>query len=194
MSLGHARALDELDLAGVVDVVQGDAADEHIVRDLAAWREVGQAAGVEVGDGCAELVVLGLQQAEVVLPDLVVERGVDGEPVAAGEGEAAAGLVQQPAADGVFPVGAVEDDFSDVVPTGGGTADGIGGGEAAETAAEIGAVPGLAVVGFVEEGEEQCPANSSSQAAWARRNSERAVVLRIVQSPCSRLNGYHGLA
>ena len=61
-------ALDHLDLAGVVDVVHRDAADEHIEGDLPARRHLFSRVASEVRHRGAKLLVLAGQQLDVALP------------------------------------------------------------------------------------------------------------------------------
>src|SRR5258705_3486192 len=63
-----AQALQQLNLAGMVEVVRGDAADQGGAGKMTACGEVVQLPGIEGGDGGSEFAVFPGEQIQVAAP------------------------------------------------------------------------------------------------------------------------------
>src|SRR5262245_7113574 len=151
-ALAGLEALQELDLAGVIEVVSGGAADEAALRPAGAARFARKVGIREARDDLKEHLVLTLEEAHVGAEGTVAAVRLRArEPIAALEGERAALLSGEPPAHHVLPVRRVHDELPDVVTLGMRTPERRLGVDAADRAAEVRPVPGRMIVGFAEK-------------------------------------------
>ena len=95
-----------------------------------------------------------VQQPDVVTPSLLARRIVASEPVGALERKRASFAAGQAAQRRVLPIRSVHDELGDVVAAGRRTPRCLPGRDATHRASKIGAVPGRAVVGSVENSQK----------------------------------------
>jgi hypothetical protein len=149
------RRLEHLDLPGVIQVVRGDAGHRVKHRGLIAVAHEARELGVaEPGNGRAQRAMRVVEQAHVGVPLGGGVGRLPPEEVRSLQGKTAARLAGEPPHHGVLPVGAVHHQFGDVVPAAGRTPRRLRGRDPANRPAQIGAVPGVTVVGAVENVEE----------------------------------------
>ena len=67
------QALQELNLAGVIEVVRGDAGEQREVADLAPARRLREIGGRELRDGGAKVSMGAFEKRDVLAPGSVVE-------------------------------------------------------------------------------------------------------------------------
>ncbi len=169
------QAFEELDLAGVVDVVEGYAGDHFAASVFAFWDALIELGFADYSDGLEQRLVFAVQRGYILAPEFFFCGGIEIfggalEPIAAFFVEAAAGPAEELAADGVFPVGSVNRKFPDVVAAGSRALRGLFGSYARERGAQAWAVPGWAFVGFFESGEESLDfAGHQWLLEWARK-------------------------
>jgi YD repeat-containing protein len=140
------QSLEELDLARVVEVVGGHAGDHGEVRRFRAGRDAVELARVERGEHGAERPVHLVEQREVRLPAAGVGLRGAREPVRALVREAPALLACQAAPRGVLPVGGVDGELVDVVPSRCRAPRRLGGRHAPDRGLQVRAVPRRVVV------------------------------------------------
>ena len=109
------QALQQLDLAGVVEVVGGDAPHQAADRLATARRAAREVVVRQPRDGRAQPLVTGREQRLVLLPPRLAQLRRRREPVRAGACERAALLPGQPAPRRVLPVRRVERDLPGAV-------------------------------------------------------------------------------
>ena len=151
--------LEKLNLAGVVEIMRGDAVDQPH-RCGAAWRPwLFESRLRERNHNLAQLMVHVIEQRELgfPLPRQFGARGPSHRPfkkVGPGKRERSALLAREAAPDDVLPVGAVDHELPDIVAARLGPSRDVSHRQSAQAAPKIRAVPGLAVVRAIDDGED----------------------------------------
>jgi len=142
------KALQQLDLTGVIQIVCGNASDE-VPDGGAPLDSLSQRALGKTGDHRPQLTMLVVQKGDVFPPVSSLHR----EPVAALSHEASARAAGNPPTHGVLPIRRMDHQFVNVVSSRGWTPFDLGGRKPANRAEKGSAVPGFVVEGFVDEGQ-----------------------------------------
>src|SRR5208282_2144764 len=155
---GFVEPLEQLNLAGMIDVVKGDAQDGVKGGPFGALDRSVEMRHWNLRDRSAQGFVQFVEQRKRLLPlrgpGGPEASGRRGEPVGAFVRKASTLAAGEALPHGVFPVGGVEHFFPDVVAARGGPPSGLRGSQPAEAAAEVGAVPGVMVEGLVQSAEQ----------------------------------------
>lgn len=150
-----AQPLEQLNLPGVIDVVEGHAGDEVVEPGLAAGRDLIEGLVGQTRDRLAQLAVHACEQGEVLLPGLLFRVTLGpAEPVAPLRGESTPFAAAEAAQDRILPIGGVDRQLPDVVAVRGRPPGRLLGAEAAERSPQVGAVPRLLVVGLIDQAQE----------------------------------------
>ena len=138
----------------MIQVVRGQAGQQREITDLAAGRRLMQLTEWKMGHRCNERPMHIVKQRDIGPPGLFGQRFRTAEPVGPFERKRTAGLTRHASDARVLPVRGMDDQLPDVMAITTWSPRGLLWRHSADRTTEVGAVPGLAVVGLAENHEQ----------------------------------------